>query len=210
MIEELKYSDTLSIWRIKYQMKDQETIIKDCYKIISGYPKIKRDAFLFYESTYQTMDYFNEVTNNELDEIRNFGINSCVDLYNKRNYEEIVTDTWINIVRINPTQINVNGGGELIFHNHSDLNKKIGRVIPNYTFVVYIQIPNNLSGEDGVLYFKDVDGRIYHYLPENGDCVIMGGDVPHVPEYAKKSTLDRLVLAGNVTFQTKKKEKTLF
>lgn len=209
MIEELKFSDSLSIWRTKYEFKNRDLVIENCYDIINNSPNNKTDAYPYYEGIHQTTDYFDVPFNNELEEIRNFGINSCVDVHNKKNYEQIITDTWVNVVRINPVQINLNKDNELIFHVHSELNKKIGRVIPNYTFVVYIQMPNNLVGEDGVLYFQDVDGKTYNYLPENGDCIIMDKDVPHVPGYAKKSTLDRVVLAGNVTFQTPKREKTL-
>jgi hypothetical protein len=70
-------------------------------------------------------------------------------------------------------------------------------------------MPNNLTGDDGVLYLEDIDGKVYSYMPENGDCIIMDGDLPHVPNYAPNSTVDRIVLGGNVKLDTIKTEKTL-
>ena len=210
MIEEIKFSETLSIWKTRYEFKNRENVVSKCYDHINSFvDDIKNDAFHYYMAVFNTNGEFNEEIKSELDEVRNFGVNSCIELYGRRDYTEIITDIWVNLVRVKPKQLNVTRDNELVFHVHSDLNRRAGKVIPNYTFVVYIQMPNNLSGKDGVLYIKDVDGNIFSYLPKNGDCIIMDKDTPHVPEYARESDFDRVVLAGNVTFQQKKIKKTI-
>lgn len=209
MIEEIKFSDTLSIWRSEYKFKNREEVVSECYRHINLFTDIKNDAFPYQTGIFETDGYFNAEVKNELDEVRNFGVNKCIDLYGFKNYTEVITDIWINMVRINPRQLNITKESGLIFHAHSDLNRRAGKVIPNYTFVIYVQMPNNLSGEDGVLYLKDIDGKIYNYLPSNGDCIIMDKDTPHVPGYARKSDFDRVVLAGNVTFQKTKTKKSI-
>ena len=70
-------------------------------------------------------------------------------------------------------------------------------------------MPNNLSGDDGVLFIEGKNGNVYSYLPKEGDIVIMDGDLPHVPNYALDSTLDRIVLAGNVGIEYSKLNNTL-
>ena len=80
--------------------------------------------------------------------------------------------------------------------------------IPDYTFVFYFQMPDNLSEDDGKLFFKDYDGKEYSILPNVGECIILKGDVPHAPIDAPNSSKDRIVLAGNVTFLNNKLKKT--
>jgi hypothetical protein len=209
MIEEIKYSNTLSIWKTKFNFKNRNEVVNLCEKCIEAQPHVTTGGYEYYYNTIIQSGKFNEVINNELDEIRNFGINNCIDLFDG-SYNRIFADLWVNEVKaINPVQINRDKNGELIFHKHTEINKLIGRPEPHYTFVVYIQMPNNLTGDDGVLYLEDIDGKVYSYMPENGDCIIMDGDLPHVPNYAPNSTVDRIVLGGNVKLDTIKTEKTL-
>jgi hypothetical protein len=70
-------------------------------------------------------------------------------------------------------------------------------------------MPDVMNDEDGVLYFKSIDGKEYYIKPEEDDLIIMEGNVPHSPNNAPQSTIDRIVLAGNVGFDSIKKEKTL-
>jgi len=70
-------------------------------------------------------------------------------------------------------------------------------------------MPNNLSDEDAVLYFKSKNGKEYSILPTEDDLIIMEADVPHAPNNAPNSTIDRIVFAGNVGLSYVKKEKSL-
>ena len=95
------------------------------------------------------------------------------------------------------------------YHIHTELSKLHGAFIPYYTWVYYIQMPDVMQGEDGVLYFKGKDNIEYWIRPEEDDLIIMEGWMPHSPNSAPNSTIDRVVLAGNVGFEMIKKEKTL-
>jgi hypothetical protein len=81
--------------------------------------------------------------------------------------------------------------------------------IPNYTYVYYIQMPDVMNGEDGVLYFEGENKKEYWIRPEEDDLIIMDAHMPHAPNDALNSTLDRIVMAGNVGFDFIKKEKSL-
>jgi hypothetical protein len=70
-------------------------------------------------------------------------------------------------------------------------------------------MPDVMNDEDGVLYFKSKEGKEYWIRPEEDDLIIMEADVPHAPNSAPNSTLDRIVIAGNVGFDFIKKEKSL-
>jgi hypothetical protein len=217
MIEEIKFSDTLSIWRINYSFKDREKCVTNSY--IHIYDYLKKNPHKITDAyTYLILNEFSDkffkklISICELDDIVLFGINNCIELYNSiynTAYNKIYTDHWINVVKVSPVQKIYTKDNEKIFHQHTYLNKINGRVEPDFTYVTYIQMPNNLEGDDGVLFLKDTNGDIYEYLPFEGDCVIMKGDVEHTPNHALKSNVDRIVIAGNVTLRNEKMIKTL-
>jgi hypothetical protein len=217
MIEEIKFSDTLTIWKVKYEFKDKEQCILECNLHINEYLENMdhklTDAYQYsILNEYKNLFYEKFNIENELDEIVLNGINTTVDLYQKvynKDYNKIYTDTWINVVKINPLQKIWTKKNDLIFHQHTMLNKQIGRIEPDFTYVTYIQMPNNLRNTDGVLYIKDLEGKIFNYLPDEGDVIIMKGDIEHSPNHAPHSTLDRIVMAGNVTLTNEKTIKSL-
>ena len=66
-----------------------------------------------------------------------------------------------------------------------------------------------MGSEDGDLYFRGENKKEYWVRPEEDDLIIMEGHVPHAPNNAPKSKLDRIVIVGNVGFDFIKKEKSL-
>jgi hypothetical protein len=70
-------------------------------------------------------------------------------------------------------------------------------------------MPEVMENEDGVLYFKGKNGNEYWIRPEEDELIIMEADMPHSPNNAPNSNLDRIVLAGNVGFDYIKKEKSV-
>lgn len=210
MIEEIQFSPTLSIWKTLWDVKNIDEIRKCAEHHILSNPDSPMDVYTYYKDSIDLFGEFNREIKDELDGLLNLSINRVIKLFSNP-YNYLSTDVWINVVRAkNPVQNNYTSNGDLIFHKHSDLNIKMGRLAPNYTFVSYIQMPNNLIGDDGVLFLKDNDNNVFKYLPKVGDCIIMKGDVPHVPNIAKNSTIDRMVLAGNVRLDLVKKQKTIF
>lgn len=192
-------------------IKDEVVAISN--KLISDHDEVKTDGYGFYKGAIKTTKHVEIEISNNLEFIRNFGINSCIDLYSQsgKPHNLINTDCWVNVVRAkNPVQKNYTSKtNKLIFHNHVEINERNNMPKPTYTFVYYIQMPNNLSGDDGVLFIEGKNGNVYSYLPKEGDIVIMDGDLPHVPNYALDSTLDRIVLAGNVGIEYSKLNNTL-
>lgn len=152
---------------------------------------------------------------NELSDIIKICIENCKKIFIeelKKEFNKIEIGSWINVVRSsNPVQfLDFPMNGLEKYHSHTIINEKNGSFIPDLTFVYYIQMPNILKGDDGVLYILG-DNQIEHkFLPEENDLIIMPGDLPHAPNNAPLSNIDRIVIAGNIGFQYIKKEKTLF
>lgn len=211
-MEKLVFSDTAHIYKTKLNMSEYKDEILDlCNKLVSDLSFVKTDGY-GYTMIKNDIDFLGNIKiKNRLDEIVQMGINHCIELYKETNveYNTVDTDGWVNIVRAkDPVQLNFKEGTEK-YHVHTEINKLNNSFVPIYTYVYYIQMPNNLKGEDGVLYFKDKNDIEHSILPEEDDLIIMSGDIPHAPNKADDSTKDRIVFAGNVGFKFVKKEKSL-
>lgn len=204
------YSPTLAIWKSKFNINFKDNLILECIKVINNKPDVKSDGYTYYiNSNLNYEEYKESCVENKLDYLMHSAIDACIQIYNKE-FNVIKTDVWINIVRAkNPSQKTYKLNGELLFHNHVELNLNNKLPPPLYTFVCYIQMPDNLKEMDGVLFMEDTDKKVYSILPEEGDIIIMKGDLPHVPNYALNSTKDRIVLAGSIGMDFSKLNKTL-
>ena len=216
-MEKLYFDNSTYIWKIKLnKLSDKDTLLKESNFVIESQPDIKTDGFGYKKEWNNNINFTGEITiETKMDEIIQMGIDYCKDLYKERNvvYNKINTDAWVNVVRsTNPVQIQFKHEelkGVDKFHVHTDINKEMKSFIPHYTYVYYVQMPNVMNGEDGVLYFRGKNNKEYWIRPEEDDLIIMEADMPHSPNNAPNSTVDRIVVAGNVGFDYIKKEKSL-
>ena len=180
----------------------KEEIVNSINEVISKMPQVKTDGYIF----NQVREPFKD--------IYDFCADRCVEFCN----DELITfDTfrlhkWISILRSNPVQpmeLDVENK-EPTYHNHKEIAKRSGNTTPLYSFVYYVQIPNNLSGIDGHILFKNKNGNVLKYLPKESEILIFKSDLPHAPIHAKNSDLNRMVLAGDFIIDfNNKKTKTL-
>jgi hypothetical protein len=216
------------IWKTKLNLKHLKIeLLKECDKLISRNKEVvKNDVFSYFVEFVDRIDRPSPSSGlssktkkikktNNMDIVVEFGIDSCNEIYKSenKNWNIINSQAWINVIRAqNPVQSEFQQYGlkNVIYHTHSDINKERDAFIPNYTYVYYIQMPNVMNEEDGVLYFKGENEKDYWIRPEEDDLIIMPGNMPHSPNNAPNSTLDRIVLAGNIGFEMIKTKKTLF
>lgn len=211
-MEQIIFDTNTKIYKTKLNLVHiKNELLNECDEVIKSKPTAPADNFGYGEITWgNNLDFNGEITiKQKLDVVVNLSIQKCKELYSIE-YNKINTDAWINRVRAkNPVQPNFKEKNEIIFHNHVELAQSVKSFIPTYTYVYYIQMPDNLNNKDGVLYIGGDNGIIYDILPEEDDLIIMDGTLPHVPASAYNSTKDRIVLAGNVGFEYIKKEKSL-
>jgi len=211
-MEKIFFDDTTYIWKTKLNyISDKLFFLKEAYSLIESQSKVKSDGFGYKREWNEHLNFIGNIkVETKLDQIFQIGINKCKEIYNEKNinYNKINADSWINVVRSkNPVQENFYNGKK--YHTHTEINKENEQFIPHYTYVYYIQMPDVMNGDDGVLYFKGQNSKEYWIRPEEDDLIIMEGDMPHSPNSAPNSTIDRIVMAGNVGFDFIKKEKSL-
>jgi actin-related protein len=81
------------------------------------------------------------------------------------------------------------------WHSHEIIHN-LPNVKNKWTYVFYVQMPNNLMNNEGKLSFK-VDNKEYNILPDEGDIIIFPATLVHKPEMSPNSTQERIVIGGN-------------
>lgn len=211
-MKKIYFDDTTFIWKKKLNLvKYKLILLKAANDIIEAQPMSKQDGF----GVINWVDNINSSgelnIKNKMDEITQIAINECKKIHEDNNviFNKVNVETWVNRIRHkNPVQTEFWKNVDR-YHTHTDINEKIKGFYPNFTFVYYIQMPDIMNGDDGVLYFKNKNGVEYWVKPEEDELIIMEGDIPHSPSHAPNSTIDRIVLAGNVGLEFVKKTSSL-
>ena len=211
-MEKIYFDDATYIWKTKLNLiNNKDVFLKEAYSIIESKPNVKTDGFGYREIWNQNLNFIGEIIiETKLDEIVQIGINECKKLYEEKNivYNKINTDAWVNVVRSkNPVQENFYNNEK--YHIHTEINKENKQFLPHYTYVYYIQMPDIMNEDDGVLFILGKNKKEYWVRPEEDEIIIMESDMPHSPNSASNSTLDRIVMAGNVGFDFIKNQKSL-
>jgi len=213
-MEKICYDDSTSVWKIKLKMSNLKgELLKQAMDVIANNPsKADSHTYVYEKVLDRATNFLTLETKNNFDKICNTGVSLCQELYDEKDiqYSNILLSSWVNVLRSkHPIQPNFTKKGRERYHTHTELNKLSDSFEPVYTFVYYIQMPEIMNNDDGVLQFLGKNDREYQIRPEEDDLIIMPGDIPHFPKYAPSSTLDRYVLAGNIGFSHIKQQKTL-
>ena len=199
-METLYLNGEIIAYKTTYISKNKDILLDKIHEIIKVSPNVTNDGYTIFNEYFV---YFKDIID--------YGTELCSNLMkeNDKKYEEILYEYWINRVKkdnSNPNQLTTIENP--VYHDHKTISLQNNTFIPNYTFVYYVQMQDNLIDNQGALLIKNKDGEIYTYYPKEHDLIIMDGDLPHSPVPALNSTKDRLVVACNLGFINNKKERT--
>lgn len=142
-------------------------------------------------------------------EIKNKCYNILKELYTSISNKKIISgyqNSWVFIsTPSNP---------DSQYHQHSKFSYELPTLTTSFTWTYYVDVPNNCEGNEGKLIFlnergDDEETNSCMIMPEAGYLYIFGGTLWHRPEVNPSSTNDRIVLAGNVLFNTKSDSSNL-
>ena len=147
------------------------------------------------------------IVSKNIEDIRNEILKKVISHFKlKKNYL-ISYEDWVYISENTNRQSN--------YHNHLGAgNGKLIKEPPQWSIVYYAEMPNNLEGNDGFLYFLTNDGDEVSVLPKESQLIMFPSNVQHKPQLNKNSTNKRIVYATNITILDRskkyvKKTKTL-
>ena len=213
-MEKIYFDKTTFIYKTKANFLEfKEDMLTKCLKIVED--NVYNAIFDNYNYTndidlisFKPRAFAIETPINKLDDIINLSVNNSIEMY-KEQFNRISVESWVNIVRAKKPKQRETRNDTMKMHIHTELNYKSQRFKPTYTFVYYVQMPNNLTNLDGVLLIEGENKKIYNILPEEDDLIIFDATIPHTPKAAFNSTKDRIVLAGNIGFENVKEIKSL-
>jgi hypothetical protein len=208
-MEEIVFEENIVLYKTRMQSTN---VLGDIKTFLKSAPYSPNDNYT-YMGDWSSFNFQDEMKpTNSIEEVIKFGMKSCQELKNKdiSPFNKVNINSWINIVkRGNPKQDDFKKEGEATLHNHVYLQKSVHSFYPTYTFVYYVQMPDNLVDTEGTLIIGGKDNQRYYHLPEEGDLLIMEGFLPHSPNMSPNSTKDRIVIAANVGFENVKKSNSL-
>jgi hypothetical protein len=208
-MEKISFDESTYLYKANLNLSEyKEDILRECYNLIDSKSHVKLDGYTYLKVVNEETFIGKVEINTKLDFILQKGIEMCTHIFSEnREYSYINLESWVNVVRSkNPSQDILNER----YHSHTVINSNRNSFLPDYTFVYYIQMPNNLVNDEGVLYLLGKNNIDYTFLPEEGDLIVMKGNQLHGPNVAPNSNIDRYVLAGNIEFRSIKNKKTVF
>jgi hypothetical protein len=199
MIEEIKLNDNTNIYKSKIKITDKNKLISDI--------KLNLDISINSKNSTPTEPGIQSTIVISTPSIRELN-EKIIDVLFKNSKIDIntpyITNQWVYISDKKNTYYG--------FHSH---DKKNHTNIPlQWTYTYYVQMPNNLVGDDGKLVFKLDNDTTHSILPEVGDLLIFPTTLLHAPMTNTNSEIERIVFAGvwsyiDTTIQIRKKNKTL-
>lgn len=214
VMEKIYFDEETFIWKTKLNLSHYKLdFLNEVESIIVTSLNVKQDGFSIISWKDGLSSNFLNTNHSRLNQIIETGISECREIYLQKgiDFNKINTEVWINRIRHkNPVQKEYwsKQMGDDRYHTHTSIHRKQKIFHPDYTFVYYIQMPDIMYNDDGVLYFKSKSDKEYWVRPEEDDLIIMEADMPHFPSSAPDSTKDRIVVAGSVGFDFIKKNSS--
>ena len=139
-------------------------------------------------------------------------IEKVSDIANNIVIEEIYKESHFPFAFKNWVYLSESSNLFTFYHKHTEM--RFMRSLGQWTWTFYVQMPDNLKGDDGKLFFMLDDESVHSVLPTEGDLFIFPAEMLHKPNLNSKSNKSRIVLGGIVSkldlnHRYNKKEKTL-
>jgi len=199
MIEEIKLNKDVSVYKTKIEISDIKTLIRDI--------KLNLDVALHTKKPTPTEPGIQSpivISSPLIIELSEKIIKVLFEKFDLDKSTPYINNQWVYISDKKNTYYG--------FHNHT---KPINTITtPKWTYTYYVQMPNNLVGDDGKLVFKLDNDTTHSILPEVGDLLIFPTTLLHAPMTNTNSEIERIVFAGvwsyiDDTIKIRKKNKTL-
>jgi hypothetical protein len=187
-IEEIKFNDKLSVYKTKYDWEyTKEQIINkiDKNSLIVDLTDVNTTTIVLNCEEFNSINrqFLNVALS--LSHIQNWNGDWLGKMWVYRQLKTSTMDSW---------------------HTHKfavDVpNSKKQIQIPNeWSCCLYLQMPPDVTGDEGKLMFRDKDGNEFSLLPEEGDIIFFASDVPHRPVLTPNSDIERITLCVNISFK---------
>jgi hypothetical protein len=203
MIEEIKIDENTSIYKTKYNWEySKENFIKRIYQSIkmNNHYQLKnlngKGKGLYFANNYVT-----SFSCREYDSINNFILKTISYEILKTEYNEWAVENFIYInTGKNPkNEEELEKMKEYEWHRHPVVYYDNDDIKTDFVFTFYIQMPDNLTEDEGKIAFRTDNSNGLSFLPDAGDIFIFP-DIDHSTcRLLSEKNKDRLLIAGNIS-----------
>lgn len=192
------FSSSFTIYKTRIDNFNQEKLIKELRYNIDVNENTK-----YPEKTNPGIQSGIVLTGGEISKINNIVCNYMNEfIYKSENLYSF--NNWVYL----SSRENLYSG----FHTHTNMD--ILKTKGEWTWTFYVQMPDNLKGDDGRIVFKS-DTDEFSILPTEGDLLVFPASTKHMPITNTSSDRERIVFAGTLSKidlnkSYVKHEKTLF
>jgi hypothetical protein len=147
------------------------------------------------------------IQSKELNYLKDYCRNIAIKILNKdsNDISSWAEHSWIYTSTKNT---NVNQGESEMYHRHpitlTKHKKDLSNIKTDISYCFYLNVPTDLSGDDGKLMFKDKNYKEVGILPENGDIIFFNPNYLHKPNFIHSSNQERIVICSNLTINLNK------
>ena len=133
-----------------------------------------------------------------------------IENLNNKIYKKIFNFLNYNLNDINPylstewVYVSTKNNNWSRFHTHTFSDTLKTNL--DWSFVYYVQMPDNLNEQEGKILFRTNEGVEVSYLPQVGDLILFPANLLHKPELNRSSDIERIVYAGAFTILDYNKE----
>ena len=188
MIEEIKLGNHITIYKTNLDVIDNSKLVDDLMLSRQIAKDVSNSKI---NKTNTGTQYIQCVNSNIINNLRNIIVECMFKISDNPRYYH--THEWVFISENTNTLTG--------YHTHTnETSYRVINQLPDYTITYYVQMPDNLEGNDGYLSFKDIDDVEFSILPKEGDLIIFKADIQHRAETNLKSEKDRIVFCTNFTF----------
>lgn len=171
-------------------VKKEQTLEGTLYETEGSEPGIQIESNIYYDTP--TLTLFKSI------------YDTVTDLHNNKTKEVNLPKYQHGWFYVSPPS-----NEEASFHDHTKFNHTFPHDVPVYTWVTYLQLPNNCKGDEGMLAFKETRESVTELIDVKLDTLyLFPAHLLHQPNLAPYSTLNRITAAGNIVIPAS--EKSLF
>lgn len=180
MINKIILSDKFTIYRGKDEIFDRYK--EECLRIVE-LNKLTATHFSNNSLCMETNSYcFRRVNDN---------IKTYIENFTERKFINYAEHYWVY------TQ--TKGFDMEWMHQHLLVHPQgRSKILTDFTFTYYLQVPSDVSGDEGRIVFQTEDGTKHKFFPEEGDFFIFPAEIRHTAIPTPNSNTDRIVYAGSL------------
>lgn len=189
MIQEIKLSDKISIYKTNYNWEySQESFVERANQVENF--KLRNNIILYF--LFDCLEFRS---------INTFVLNCCKEI-SKKDPKEWAIKNWVWIAR-GASEFDKEvreGKHDYNWHTHTTTYDNFEQIITDWTFCFYIQMPDNLEDTEGNVAFKTEDNKTHFFLPKEGEVFFFPGNVVHSTiGFMTDKNKDRVLIAGNIS-----------